>query len=760
MPTFEFTSPEGKSYTVEGPEGATKEQAFEILQTQIGPPAQKAAPLPKKASLIQRNNETTIDTLAALGKGVGDVGLGAQKYLGKYANAIGADTVGKWLVNDAEQGKQKLTAELAPHKARSPIATGIGEIGGNVIATYPVGGFLAKPLQLAGRLPMLTKQAPMLNAAANALRTGGFRTGLPAAPLLSRAGAVNMGTRMIGGGGTAIGAQTLIDGGTENAGTAGTIGALLPPGVAFAGKVGHTAAPYLAKPFQIADELLMPGGKRRAAGRLVNELAGDKSTDVINALRKAAPEETAGQAIVPTGSAEVAALQKFANSQRPSEYVALNDAQELARRNLLASVTPDLQGAIKARADVTGPMRQAELGAANTAGIQGNKLAEQIQQKAASRGDALNSAGRLYGWGTQQANIINKKLSKTPGWVKPETINRFNQNIDSASSGSKLAYDLSKQRGAEQGFKQYQLDSIAAHGMSPLKSDKIISGVDRTLGAPGTRASDVAQKSLGYVRDKIASLTNEKGVIDARDLYTVRKEIGNAVSQFAKESGNWDKRMVAGIQTEIQKSIDDAIEGAGGTGWRSYLAKFGEMSRPIDQAKVLGEMSSVLAKTGGGERVIPFLNVLGRGEQALLKKSTGFPRYQDGDLDKVLSLPQKRAVDNIENQLTRDMRLDYLAKEGTPAMMNKLRLSQEPSTLPGLLNPKVTVVNAILRRLQGTGGEAVNQEIARLMLPQNKALLAEVISQAGPRQYQMLNNAMKRISPAIYRSTPLIGADQ
>lgn len=36
MPTFKFTSPEGKSYTVNGPDGATQEQAFAILQQQLG----------------------------------------------------------------------------------------------------------------------------------------------------------------------------------------------------------------------------------------------------------------------------------------------------------------------------------------------------------------------------------------------------------------------------------------------------------------------------------------------------------------------------------------------------------------------------------------------------------------------------------------------------------------------------------------------------------------------------------------------------
>ena len=37
MPTFTFTSPDGKSYKVTAPEGATQDQAWRILQGQLGP---------------------------------------------------------------------------------------------------------------------------------------------------------------------------------------------------------------------------------------------------------------------------------------------------------------------------------------------------------------------------------------------------------------------------------------------------------------------------------------------------------------------------------------------------------------------------------------------------------------------------------------------------------------------------------------------------------------------------------------------------
>lgn len=44
MPTFEFKSPEGKTYSVSGPDGATPEQAFEQLQGELARKAENAKP--------------------------------------------------------------------------------------------------------------------------------------------------------------------------------------------------------------------------------------------------------------------------------------------------------------------------------------------------------------------------------------------------------------------------------------------------------------------------------------------------------------------------------------------------------------------------------------------------------------------------------------------------------------------------------------------------------------------------------------------
>ena len=141
----------------------------------------------------------------------------------------------------------------------------------------------------------------------------------------------------------------------------------------------------------------------------------------------------------------------------------------------LRRVTPDIEAVRAARERIAVPMMYRELNAANTANQTINRLAPRIAQKEASRGDALNSAGRLYGWGAQQSRIIKNKLDKTPGWVKPETVGRFSENIDSAMKGHKLAYDVSKQRAAEAEFMRRQIGSRSAG------SDHRIEGADQFL---------------------------------------------------------------------------------------------------------------------------------------------------------------------------------------------------------------------------------------------------------------------------------------
>jgi hypothetical protein len=105
-------------------------------------------------------------------------------------------------------------------------------------------------------------------------------------------------------------------------------------------------------------------------------------------------------------------------------------------------------------------------------------------------------------------------------------------------------------------------------------------GIEATLGKPGVRASDVVQRTMASIKEKLGT-SAPHGIVDANDLWTIRKEIGNTIKTHAKDTANWDKRMTAGLERDVQKAIDDAIEQAGGAGWKQFMAEYSKRSQAI-----------------------------------------------------------------------------------------------------------------------------------------------------------------------------------
>lgn len=132
---------------------------------------------------------------------------------------------------------------------------------------------------------------------------------------------------------------------------------------------------------------------------------------------------------------------------------------------------------------------------------------------------------------------------------------------------------------------------------------------------------------------------------------------------------------------------------------------FAQLSEPVNQSQVLGEMASVLAKPGGGERAAPFLNVMGRGEQAMLKRATGFPRYSG--LSDVLTAPgQMATVNKIAGELGRDAQLNRLAAQGGEELSNIIQDATPKFNFPPSLSTKIAVARQGLREFEGKVNKA------------------------------------------------------
>lgn len=135
---------------------------------------------------------------------------------------------------------------------------------------------------------------------------------------------------------------------------------------AVAGGVLSAAAPAVAKAGKVAYAAAIEPWMNPAAikGRAFLEAAGDKADDIIALLRGnkqivpgSAP--TAGEAAVPAGSAEFAALQRSASNVKPSDYLARADEQNAARIASLRRVGQDkaaLEGAEAVRKAAADPL--------------------------------------------------------------------------------------------------------------------------------------------------------------------------------------------------------------------------------------------------------------------------------------------------------------------------------------------------------------------------------------------------------------------
>jgi hypothetical protein len=301
---------------------------------------------------------------AGLGKGFGSTVLGLQGLVGsglqKLGDAVSPDTrnlsglvtgkkergliqsAGDWLANDAETGRAKLASELAPLKAASPKMAGAGEIGGEIIATLPVGGALAK---VASPLLASTRAAPLINA----IGSGGFRTGLPTATTLGGK-AADLGIRAAGGAITGGASASLIN--QNDAGAGAAIGGALPVALSGLGPLGS----YMGRAANSVVQPFTTKGQEAIAGRIIKKFAegGPTTIDVRQLVPGSAP--TLAEA---TGNAGLATFQRGARDLNPNAFVA-RETQNAGARNALfdtiAGDTTKLSAAKDARESVAGAL--------------------------------------------------------------------------------------------------------------------------------------------------------------------------------------------------------------------------------------------------------------------------------------------------------------------------------------------------------------------------------------------------------------------
>jgi hypothetical protein len=215
MPKFRISTPDGKTYEINAPEGATQDQVLTYAQSHHeAQPTEENKPKGVIGTLLDYNTPKNLGNFAA-GAARGAAGIGATiaqpfQYLANGALGNNAEMRGNIDKNLASMGAD---TESSGYKT--------GKLGADIALTAPIGGGLGK---------LVGKVAPALgeSIASGGMSLGNAATGSKIANALMRVG-----------GGAINGAATagMVD--PESAGTGAMIGGALPVVAKVAGEVGN-----------------------------------------------------------------------------------------------------------------------------------------------------------------------------------------------------------------------------------------------------------------------------------------------------------------------------------------------------------------------------------------------------------------------------------------------------------------------------------------------------------------------------------------
>jgi len=178
---------------------------------------------------------------------------------------------------------------------------------------------------------------------------------------------------------------------------------------------------------------------------------------------------------------------------------------------------------------------------------------------------------------------------------------------------------------------------------TPVPAGPVLQAVNMTLADPMKQRQSVDQ-AMAYVQQLVNKrIDPETGTIDPRALYSVRKDITDAMS--GKLSGDLANiRLARGELAQLLPVIDNVIE-SGAPGFQRYMSQFAKSSSAIDQMRLLQGIESKV--TTGQPNLMTGEPVLAA--SALRRQLAA----KSEDIGADLSPAAQTKLDNIINEINR-----------------------------------------------------------------------------------------------------------
>ena len=398
------------------------------------------------------------------------------------------------------------------------------------------------------------------------------------------------------------------------------------------------------------------------------------------------------------------ALSKLAGGTNAAE---VRSVLETAKKNLNLMTTPQREEALS-RANLGKQVAEYEA----TAGKLSAEAAAQVQKvkDLISAGDTARAYARL--------DLIKRGLpvgASKYTFADELAEKAFNEWSDKAAQAS-----LDLGQGAR--FNQQAADALRSVGIKPLEGSQLARNISAIGNNPSFAGNDLLQGAIKNVADDITQWTASGGVIDARALDAIRKNSVNAA--IAKLRPGMDasaqRNLASSVLSDIRPALVDAIEQAGGKGYRQYLADYTKGMQRISQRKLTGEAMR-LYKTNPDE----FVRLVQNESPETVEKILGPGKYNIGV---ELADSTMGVLRDIANKRLTQISVSQQSTEGQKAVAELVKQNTSLFRLPSFINVLAAAGNKAISEYEKALGVKTMKTLTEAMKnPQSAANLLDAL---------------------------------
>jgi len=290
----------------------------------------------------------------------------------------------------------------------------------------------------------------------------------------------------------------------------------------------------------------------------------------------------------------------------------------------------------------------------------------------------------------------------------------------------------------------------------PLTHCQVLTGARHASFYAGARL-----KRCGHFRrcwrGRYAKWTSSGGVIDAKALDAIRKNSVNAAIQQLRPGmdATAQRNLAASVMNDIKPTLIDAIEQAGGTGYRQYLADYTKGMQQIAEKKLAGKALEMW-KSNKDE----FVRLVQNESPEVVEKILGPGKYNIATelADSTMAVLQEQA----KKRLT-DIAVKEQITAGQDALKQLLLDNMSKLRVPSYLNAVAATTNKALQILETKiGAKTMTTLTEALKTPQGAAdLLATLPGEERIKVLKLLSDPSqwKSGTKAVATGTTTMGVN-